>query len=304
MSAAAQAAAAREIVTVRVVDAPREAVWRAWTEAEHLARWWGPAGFTNTFDAFEPRPGGAWRFTMHGPDGTDYPNESVFVEIARPERIVLDHLSGHRFRLTATFDDAGGKTRVTFRQAFETAAECARVKVFAVEANEQNMDRLGVELERMAGEAAAAEPFAVVLERVIDAPRERVFEAWTTPEHMKRWFAPKPFELVVHQMDFRVGGRFRMAMRGPDGSDFPFTGRYREIVRPERLVWTGEFSTGPAEQFTTVVTFQAQGKRTTVHVRQTFHVLTPEIRHAVAGANRGWGMTLDQLALFCRGEAN
>jgi uncharacterized protein YndB with AHSA1/START domain len=295
MSAAAETEADREIVTVRVVDAPRATVWRAWTEAEHLARWWGPNGFASTFDVFDPRPGGAWRFTFHGPDGTDYRNELVYVALAAPERVVLDHLSGHRFRVTATFDDAAGKTRVTFRQTFETAAECAKVKVYAVDANEQNMDRLAAELQRMAG----AEPVEVVLERTIDAPRERVFAAWTTPEAVKRWFAPRPFELVVHQLDFRPGGRFRMAMRGPDGSEFPFTGRYREIVAPERLVWTGEFATGPAEQITTVVTFEAQGEKTKVHVRQTFHVVTPEIRHAVAGANQGWGMTLDQLAEVC-----
>jgi uncharacterized protein YndB with AHSA1/START domain len=297
----AEAQADREIVAVRAVDAPPEAVWRAWTEAEHLARWWGPNGFSNTFDAFDPRPGAEWRFTMHGPDGKDYKNRSVFVAVAPPERIVFDHLSGHLFRLTATFDDAAGKTRVTFRQTFETAAECAKVKGFAVDANEQNLDRLEAEVKRMADEEAGTEPVAVVLDRVIDAPRERVYEAWTTPEAMQRWFAPKPFELVVRQLDFRPGGRFRMAMRGPDGSDFPFTGRYREIVAPERLAWTGEFATGPAEQIGTVVTFEAQGRKTRVHVRQTFHVVTPEIRHAVAGANEGWTMTLDQLAAHVTG---
>jgi len=302
VSAAAETDADREIVTVRVTDAPRERVWRAWTEAEHLARWWGPSGFSNTFDVFDPRPGAEWRFTMHGPDGKDYKNRSVFVEVAPPERIVLDHLSGHRFRLTATFDGAGGKTRVTFRQTFETAAEYAKVKGFVVDANEQNMDRLEGELRRMVDEEAGTEPVAVVLDRVYDAPPERVFAAWTTPEAVQRWFAPKPFQLVVHQMDFRVGGRFRMAMRGPNGEDFPFTGTYREIAPARRLVWTGEFATGPAEQITTVVTLRAQGRKTRLDVRQTFHVLTPEIRHAVAGANEGWTMTLDQLAAFCRGE--
>ncbi len=300
MSAAAQADADREIVTVRVVDAPREAVWRAWTDAEHLARWWGPNGFTNTFDAFEPRPGGEWRFTMHGPDGKDYKNRSVFVEVAPPERIVFDHISGHFFRLTGTFDEAGGKTRVTFRQTFETAAECAKVKGFAVDANEQNMDRLAAELKRMADEAARTEPPAVVLDRVIDAPRERVYEAWTTPDAVKRWFAPKPFELAVHEMDFRPGGRFRMAMRGPNGEDFPFTGTYREVAPPDRLVWTSEFATGPAEQMTTVVTFEDQGGKTALHVRQTFHVVMPEMAGAIKGAPHGWGITLDQLAEVCR----
>jgi len=99
-------------------------------------------------------------------------------------------------------------------------------------------------------------------------------------------------------MDFRPGGRFSMAMRGPDGNDFPFTGVYREIVPPATLSWTGEFASGPADQMTTVVTFEAQGQQTVVHARQTFHVMTPEIERATKGAQQGWTMTLDQLAEY------
>ncbi|HEU4650394.1 MAG TPA: SRPBCC domain-containing protein [Croceibacterium sp.] len=81
-----EAAAEREFVHARLIDAPPERVFRAFAEPEHLAKWWGPNGFTSTFDTFELRPGGHWRFTLHGPDGTNYPNENVFREIvsARP----------------------------------------------------------------------------------------------------------------------------------------------------------------------------------------------------------------------------
>jgi uncharacterized protein YndB with AHSA1/START domain len=139
---------AREIVTTRVFDAPRERVFRAWTDPEHLVRWWGPKGFTSTFQAFDLRPGGVWRFVMHGPDGVDYKNKSVFVEIVRPKRIVFQHVSGPAFLVTATFAEQAGKTKVTFQMLFETAAACEKVKGFAVEANEQNFDRLGAELAR------------------------------------------------------------------------------------------------------------------------------------------------------------
>jgi len=144
--------------------------------------------------------------------------------------------------------------------------------------------------------------FELVLTRIINAPRARVYEAWTTPEQMAQWFAPKPFTLIVDQMDFRPGGRFRMAMRGPNGEHFPFTGTYREIVPPAKLSWSGEFATGPADQMTTVVTFEEQGPKTKVHVRQTFHVMTPEIKRATEGAKQGWTMTLDQLEEFCSRE--
>ena len=141
--------------------------------------------------------------------------------------------------------------------------------------------------------------FELVMTRVIDAPRSRVYQAWTTPEQIAQWFAPKPFKLIIDTMDFRAGGRFSMAMCGPDGSRFPFTGTYREIVPPAKLTWTGEFSSGPADQITTVGTFEEQGRQTKVHVRQTFRVMTPEIEQAIKGAQQGWTMTLDQLAAFC-----
>lgn len=140
----------REITSSRVFNAPRELAWRAWTEPEHLSRWWGPKGFTNTFHEFEPKPGGTWRFTMHGPDGADYHNQSVFIELAKPERIVFDHLMPmHRFRATAGFSDVTGKTKIIYTMRFESVEECDRVKVFVVQGNEQNFDRLEAELEGM-----------------------------------------------------------------------------------------------------------------------------------------------------------
>src|SRR5450631_188479 len=84
----------REIVITRVFDAPRELVFKAWTDPKHLVHWWGPNGFTNTFHEVDIRPGGVWRFTMHGPDGVDYPNRIVFEEIVKPERIVYAHSGG------------------------------------------------------------------------------------------------------------------------------------------------------------------------------------------------------------------
>jgi uncharacterized protein YndB with AHSA1/START domain len=140
----------REIVTTRLLDWPRERVFRTWTDPAHLARWWGPKGFTNTFHEFDLRPGGLWRFVMHGPNGADYQNKSVFAEIVPPERIVFDHISGPKFRATAIFAEEADKTKLTFRQLFETAAECDKVKGFAVEANEENLDRLEAQLAKVA----------------------------------------------------------------------------------------------------------------------------------------------------------
>ncbi|KAK2620690.1 SRPBCC family protein [Leptospira interrogans] len=140
----------REIVSVRVVNASREIVFKAWTDPQHLRSWWGPNGFTNTFHEFDLKPEGHWRFTMHGPDGTDYANHSVFVEIIKPEKLVFDHISGHIFRVTATFEEESpNSTKVIFRMLFESLQEFEKAKKYVIEGNEQNFDRLEVELKRM-----------------------------------------------------------------------------------------------------------------------------------------------------------
>lgn len=142
-----ESTADREFVHSRVIDAPRERVFKAFAQPHHLARWWGPNGFTSTFQTFEFRPGGRWRFVMHGPDGTDHPNESVFVEVVAPERVVFEHLSeGHHFVMTITFTAQGSKTLVGWRQVFDTAAHKERVAAFVGEANEQNLTRLANEV--------------------------------------------------------------------------------------------------------------------------------------------------------------
>ncbi|MGN7358957.1 SRPBCC family protein [Paenibacillus sp. SAF-054] len=139
-----------ELMATREYDVPRELVFRAWTEPDLLTRWWGPAGFTNTFHECDIRPGGAWKFIMHGPDGVDYPNHNVFVEMMQPERVVIEHLNVHEFRVTATFEEVDGRTRVTFRQRFKKKEEFEQAKPVCIEANEQQLDRLGKVLAEMA----------------------------------------------------------------------------------------------------------------------------------------------------------
>ncbi|MFD0621298.1 SRPBCC family protein [Paenibacillus sp. GCM10027629] len=138
-----------ELIATREYDVPRELVFRAWTTPDLLAQWWGPQGFTNTIHECDMSPGGTWKFTMHGPNGVDYPNHNVFVEIVPHERIVLDHLSGHEFRVTASFDDLEGRTKVTFRQAFKKKEAFEQAKLICIEANEQQLDRLGKVLAEM-----------------------------------------------------------------------------------------------------------------------------------------------------------
>lgn len=140
-----EAQAAREIVSSRLLPFAREQVFRAISEPQRLARWWGPAGFRNTFQQFEFRQGGEWKFVMHGPDGADYPNHLVIDELQPPGRIVMRHLPPH-FTNFVTLQEEDGGTRIQFRMVFEDAATRDALAPVCVPANEQNFDRLHAEL--------------------------------------------------------------------------------------------------------------------------------------------------------------
>jgi uncharacterized protein YndB with AHSA1/START domain len=138
----------REIVITRTFDVPRDLVFDAWTDPTHIGQWWGPRGFTTTTHEMDVRPGGVWRFTMHGPDGVDYPNRIVYIEVVRPERLVYDHGSDdpadpNQFHVTVTFAKQGDKTKLTMRSVFVSVEERDRAKEFgAVEGGKQTLARL------------------------------------------------------------------------------------------------------------------------------------------------------------------
>ncbi|MCB9882104.1 MAG: SRPBCC domain-containing protein [Planctomycetes bacterium] len=132
----------RELVTSRILSATPERVYEAFCDPQRLARWWGPHGFTNTFHAFDFRPGGLWSFTMHGPDGKDFPNESAFVELEDARRVVIEHRSNPRFVAMFEFLPVTEGTQIVFRQVFESREMRDRIAQFVGDANEQNLDRL------------------------------------------------------------------------------------------------------------------------------------------------------------------
>jgi uncharacterized protein YndB with AHSA1/START domain len=150
----------REIIISRVFDAPRDLVWDAMTNPEHIVHWWGPNGFTTTIEVMDVRPGGAWRHVMHGPDGTDYPNDSVFTMVVKPERIGFRTSGGRAgspgisFEATWTFEELGnGRTRTTIYMIFPTAeAREIVVKEYgAIEGGQQTLGRLEEFLDSQPG---------------------------------------------------------------------------------------------------------------------------------------------------------
>ncbi|WP_061247625.1 SRPBCC family protein [Leptospira noguchii] len=148
----------REIRATRIFDAPRDLVFRMWTEPEHVIHWWGPKGFTNTFETMDVRPGGIWKFIMHGPDGTDYPNLIVFLEVIRPEKLVYKHGSDMEdhpgdFHVTVLFSEQNGKTTLDMTMLFNTVQQRNETveKYGAIEGLNQTMDRLVEYLAKQKG---------------------------------------------------------------------------------------------------------------------------------------------------------
>ena len=132
--------------TSREIPASPDEVFGAFSDPQRLARWWGPAGFTNTFNVCEFEPGGRWSFVMHGPNGAKYPNESVFAEVEPPGKVIVQHVSEPKYRLTITLAPSPGGTSVSWVQVFEKAEVASRIKHIVVPANEQNLDRLSAEV--------------------------------------------------------------------------------------------------------------------------------------------------------------
>ena len=139
-----------EIVTTRTFNAPRKLVYKAWSDPDHLKNWWGPNGFTNTFNTFDFRVGGQWSFVMHGSEKGNYKNECTFAVIKEPELLVWDRQSQPIFQVEVIFQElSANETRVIFKQKFKTVEECEKLRKYVPEKNEENMDRLEEELKKM-----------------------------------------------------------------------------------------------------------------------------------------------------------
>jgi uncharacterized protein YndB with AHSA1/START domain len=158
MTATAEAApyADRELIFTRIFDAPRELVFSAWTDPKQIVQWWGPKGFTTTTHEMNVKPGGVWRFIMHGPDGRDYKNKIIFIEVVKPQRLIYKHAGEEdteavRFQVTVTFEAQGNKTKLTMRSLFDTAAERDDVvaKYGAIEGANQTLGRLADHLANL-----------------------------------------------------------------------------------------------------------------------------------------------------------
>lgn len=242
-----------DLTISRVFAAPRELMFRLWTQPEHIVRWWGPHDFTVPHAEFDARPGGRLRIDFRGPDGEVFPNYGEVREVSPFDRLVFTTEYRHGgdkllvgSLVTVTFSDEDKKTRVTIRaEVFHAEPEPAD-SLAGMEAGwNQQVDKL--ELEAVFAKSGDAKRLAVALPegrpyvlmtRMLDGPRELVWACMTQPQHFSRWWGPRGYTNEITAFEARVGGKWRVIQRNPEGQEFIFRGAFRELVAPERLVWT------------------------------------------------------------------
>lgn len=300
-----------EIAITRIYDAPVEAVWDAWTDPEQVAQWWGPRGFSLTTHSKDLRSGGHWAYTMHGPDGTDYPNKTQYLEVVEYAKLVYDHGGNDdrppMFRVTVHFTDVDGKTKMDMRMTLPTpeAAEEAR-KFIKKAGGNSTWDRLA---EFLVKERSGKEQF--VINRSFDAPIETMFAMWTDPKHVAEWLPPTGFTMQFIRANIRSGGDSFYVMRG---GDITMYGKAQyQTIEPHRLVYTQQFCdeheqiarhpmapTWPATMRTTVLLTEEAPGRTRVTVTWDLDdmVTREELDTFIAGRSgmtQGWTGAFDKL---------
>jgi uncharacterized protein YndB with AHSA1/START domain len=288
----------REITITRIVDAPRELVFAAWTEAERLAAWWGPEGFTAPSVESDPRPGGAFSIVMRGPDGVDYPMWGTYRELEPPHRLVADVQAAGADGVpaleavtTLTLEDRDGKTELTVHERATTLIPEGGPMLGGMEAG------MAQSLRKLDDVLTGAVDRQIVIARMIEAPRERVFDAWTSPEQLERWWGPNGFTVTTQEIDVRPGATWRFTMHGPDGVDHPNQLDYEAIEAPETLAYLHTSPGADDPAFRSTVTFDDVMGMTVLTMRGVF--ATAEARDRVVeryDAIEGGKQTLDRLA--------
>ncbi len=277
----------REIVMTRTFDAPRELVWKAWTDPQQIVKWWGPNGFTDTLYEMEVRPGGVWHHLMHGPDGTDYPNKVVYLEVVQPERLVYSHggdKAGHpcQFHVTVTFEAVDDKTKLAMRLRFETVDEYTKtVDSGAIEGGNQTLGRLAEHLKILSRQI-------VTVRRHFEASPEEVLNAWLDPEKARKFLFTTPTSQMVRaEIDARVGGSFLFVDKR-EGIEIEHTGKYLEINRPHRLVFS--LIVPHLSKESTVISIDIVPQKTGCNLTLTHEGVLPDYTSRIT---EGWGKILE-----------
>jgi uncharacterized protein YndB with AHSA1/START domain len=304
-----------ELTITRIFDAPRELVWKAWTDPRLLKQWWGPKDFTAPVSEIDLRVGGKYFNCMRGPDGKEYWSTGVYREIVSREKLVsTDSFADEKGNMvpasyygmkgewplellvTVTLEERGGKTTMLLRHEGIPAGE---MRDLTYAGWSESFDKLAEILAANRSlTSIIAEPGKqeVVITRVFDAPRELVFKAYTDPDRIRDWWGPKRFTNTVERMDVRPGGIWRIVQRDKDGNVYAFQGVYHEVRPPERLVSTFEFEGAPGHVSLDTATFEEHEGRTKLVAKSVFQSVEDRDAMLQEGMEEGVIETMDRFA--------
>ena len=307
------------IITTRIINAPRELIFKVLTDPNHIAEFWGPNGFTNTIQSMDVTEGGEWLFTMVGPDGAIYPNRITYRKIIPPSFLGMDHDGGqgsspdHGFKNEIELFEEGKSTRMEMRLTVATIAQRDGLVGYAAEGGRQNLDRLAAHVDVL--QAAPQDCF--IISRSFPVSRQRLYQACSNAEEMLAWFSPPGAKTVKAELDFRPGGTFFYGMQFPDGSMMYGKSLYVEIVPNEKIIYYTRFAnaageiishpmapTWPRELHTTFL-FTDEGESNS-HLTIIWYydgsdpVQSATFDAARAGMRGGWTGTLDGLTIYLR----
>jgi uncharacterized protein YndB with AHSA1/START domain len=291
---------APDLVISRTFQAPRALVWQAWTDPAHIVKWWGPHRFTCPRAEIDLRPGGRLSFDMRAPDGTVFPTAGTVEEVVPPERLVMttrlaqDGVTIAEVQHTVLLEDRGEQTRLTLRAHVRIATDAATAALAGMEEGwSQALDKL------VSHALTSAEDRQLVITRRFRAPIELVWEAWTSPAHLEKWWGPTGFTTTTSAFDFKPGGQWVHTMHGPDGTDYPNRLTFREIVPGRRLSYShsGGSDGEPELEFEVSAVFERDEVGTRVTWRMTLASAADRQRVVDKfGAYEGAHQTLDRLA--------
>ena len=309
-------AKSNELRLTRVLDAPVALVWEAWTDPEQTAKWWGPRGFSITTHSKDLRPGGHWHYTMHGPDGTDYPNRTTYLEVEEGRRLVYDHGAYEDrpplFRVTVLFKDLGDQTEMQMTMACATPEQAEQTRKLIKDAGgNSTWDRLAEFLTR---KYSKHEVF--IINRSFAAPIETVFDMWVNAGHFSRWLGPADTEMEFIDDKIAAGSTTFFKMTYATGLTMYGKMSYLKIERPHCIEYTqvfcdenGNLSKHPnvpvwPERMLTRVRLSAEGAsqtRVTVTWQPDGTVSREELQAFIdmrTGMTQGWTESFDKLESY------
>ena len=299
------------ITITRVFDAPRDIVWKAWTDPEYYKRWWGPKNFTAPVSKIDLRVGGKYLSCMRGPDGKDYWSTGVYREIVPMERLVVtDSFADEKGNIvpashygmagefplellvTVTLEDLAGKTKMTVKHE---GIPAGMMRELTETGWNESFDKLA-DLIVTKGTKIVAErgKQEVIVTRIYDAPKNLLFKAHTDPSLIPQWWGPERFTTTIDKMDPKPGGQWRFVQRDNRGT-FAFHGVYHE-VSPDRIVSTFEFEGMPGHVSLDSVTFEEVGGKTRLVEKTVFQSVEDRDGMMKEGMEEGVYASMDRLA--------